>query len=276
MNELQKVRTMTNTPPQVSIVIPTFNRAHFVGQAIDSALSQSVACEVIVCDHGSTDGTPEVVRGYGDRVTYVRRERDFGPHFCWLEGVLHASGTFVHLQFDDDWLESTFIEACMEVMTEETGFAFSAVALYDEDEGRVTRNFFDNVFPASGVYPNRTLEKLLLRKLISPGAMIYRRQDALDALYQGNLPLARSTYHGVGPDCFISLLCLLRYPRCGYVRDPLAVFRGHGESITMDASADPERARRLAAAYEEVREYYRQLKRIKRSGSWMRALGLKR
>ena len=57
----------------VSIVIPTFNRAGMLPVAIDSALNQTKACEVIVVDHGSTDNTPKVAEAYGDRILYIRR-----------------------------------------------------------------------------------------------------------------------------------------------------------------------------------------------------------
>ena len=51
----------------VSIIIPTFNRADFLVECIDSCLAQTQPCEIIVCDHGSTDTTPEVVKKYGDK-----------------------------------------------------------------------------------------------------------------------------------------------------------------------------------------------------------------
>ena len=87
----------------VSIVIPTFNRATLVQKAIDTSLAQTYPCEVIVCDHGSSDNTPEVVEKYGDKIKYIRKEQDFGPHYCWLDGVLNAKGKYVHIQYDDDW-----------------------------------------------------------------------------------------------------------------------------------------------------------------------------
>lgn len=258
--------------PRVSIVIPTFNRAAYVCQAIDTALAQTETCRVIVADHGSTDDTPTVLASYGDRVTYVRRERDFGPHFCWLEGVLHAETPYVHLQFDDDWLEPTYVEACMAQMSDETGFVFSTVALHDEEAGAVTGRLFEGIYPATGVHPRAPVEKILMRKLISPGALICRKQDLQDALYQGDLPLAEATYHGVGPDLFVALLCLLRYPKVGYVAEPLAVFRAHETSITMDAQKHPGRDARLKAAYDEVRKHYRHLKRARRRDAILRRL----
>lgn len=248
---------MTET---VSIVIPTFNRAAMLPKAIDSALAQTHACEVIVVDHGSTDETPKVVEGYGDKVTYVRRERDFGPHFCWLEGVLHANGEYVHLQYDDDWIAENFIEKCLSVMDADVGFAFSGAEVIDDKSGRRMMTQFLEWLPDTGIFENHRAEDKIVGSLISPGAALFRKQVLIDALYQGGLPLQSKEYHGVGPDIFASLLSLLRFPKVGFVKEPLASFRAHDGSITIDAFKDAKKKNDIAAAYNEVRAYYVELK----------------
>lgn len=244
----------------VSIVVPTFNRAGMLPQAIESALNQTKPCEVIVVDHGSTDETPDVAARYGDRIVYVRRERDFGPHFCWLEGVLHAGGDFVHLQYDDDWIAPSFIEACLAVIAPDTGFAFTGADVLDGPGLPVKLRQFVEWLPETGTYPVDAVEKQILGSLISPGAALYRRQILLDALYQGRLPLQTHEYRGVGPDAFVTLLSMLRYPTVGFVREPLAFFRTHEGSITIDAFASGEKTARLRAAYAEVTRYYLEMK----------------
>ena len=65
-------------PPAASVVIPTYNRRDVLRQSIAAALAQTVPVEVIVLDDGSTDGTPDMVRG---DFPAVRLERfTGGPH----------------------------------------------------------------------------------------------------------------------------------------------------------------------------------------------------
>src|SRR4051794_34260767 len=67
------------TSPGVTIVIPNYNYAHFVGEAIESALAQDHPdCEVIVVDDCSTDGSRAVIEGYGDRVRAIFRPTNGG------------------------------------------------------------------------------------------------------------------------------------------------------------------------------------------------------
>lgn len=68
--------------PTVSVVLPTYNRAHLLGKAIQSVLNQSYTdFELIVVDDGSTDNTEEVVRSLtDDRIRYIRRKQNSGTY----------------------------------------------------------------------------------------------------------------------------------------------------------------------------------------------------
>lgn len=60
----------------VSVIIPTFNRAAFLREALESVQRQTCApSEIIVVDDGSTDETRAVARAFGDSVTYLYQTR---------------------------------------------------------------------------------------------------------------------------------------------------------------------------------------------------------
>jgi len=86
----------------VSVVIPTYNRQHFIGTAIDSVLAQTYRdVEIIVVDDGSTDGTKEALRPYGKAIRYIS-QRNQGCGAARNTGILSAKGEWVALLDSDD------------------------------------------------------------------------------------------------------------------------------------------------------------------------------
>jgi len=132
-------------PLSVSTVIPTYNRAHLVRRAVDSALAQSLpGDEVIVVDDGSTDDTSTVLAPYAGRIRYVRTA-NAGGGAARNVGVQHATRDLVaFLDSDDEWmpgkldLARRWLEARPDVL-----FVFSDFAITDDD-GTVTRRYLIN------------------------------------------------------------------------------------------------------------------------------------
>jgi glycosyltransferase involved in cell wall biosynthesis len=91
--------------PLVSVIIPTFNRAAFVREAIDSVLAQDYPrIEVIVVDDGSSDHTSEVVRAFGAALRFIRQTHA-GVSVARNRGVAASHGDLVaFLDSDDLWL----------------------------------------------------------------------------------------------------------------------------------------------------------------------------
>jgi glycosyltransferase involved in cell wall biosynthesis len=88
--------------PRISVLLPTFNRARFLRASLDSILGQTLPpFEVIVIDDGSTDETPEVVRGYGDRLVYLPKPNE-GKSTALNLGLQHVRGDYVWIMDDDD------------------------------------------------------------------------------------------------------------------------------------------------------------------------------
>jgi glycosyltransferase involved in cell wall biosynthesis len=88
----------------VSVIIPTYNRAHCVDLAIDSVLAQtSAAVEIIVVDDGSTDETAQMLAKYGDAI-HVIRQANQGVAAARNAGIQAAQSKWIaFLDSDDEW-----------------------------------------------------------------------------------------------------------------------------------------------------------------------------
>ncbi len=99
--------------PLFSVIIPTYNRAALLGEALESVFAQEFRdYEVIVVDDGSTDGTPEVLQYYGDRIRLFHQENK-GPGAARNTGIRQAQGDYVaFLDSDDVWFPWTLKLYC--------------------------------------------------------------------------------------------------------------------------------------------------------------------
>jgi glycosyltransferase involved in cell wall biosynthesis len=95
---------VSGSVPSVSCIVPVFNGAAFLGEAVESVCNQThKPLEIIVVDDGSTDDTPAVAELLASRITYVRQE-NAGPAAARNHGLSLARGELVaFLDADDLW-----------------------------------------------------------------------------------------------------------------------------------------------------------------------------
>lgn len=84
--------------PFVSVIVAVFNGSNEIGDTLNSAVSQDHPnLEIIVIDGGSTDGTQDKVRAFGDRISCFISERDQGIADAWNKGLARSRGEYVAL-----------------------------------------------------------------------------------------------------------------------------------------------------------------------------------
>jgi glycosyltransferase involved in cell wall biosynthesis len=90
--------------PAVSVLIPTYNRATYLKEAVDSVFAQTFKdIEILILDNCSTDNTAEVVAQYGDsRIWYIRNESNVGIIGNHNKALAAARGKYVYIFSDDD------------------------------------------------------------------------------------------------------------------------------------------------------------------------------
>jgi len=121
--------------PVVSVIIPTYNVAGFVGFAVQSALAQTLRkIEVIVLDDGSTDGSPDVVRSFRDARLKLEVLPHRGPTWVLNDGFARARGRYCAILDGDDLWAPERLRKHVDYMDAhpEADLTFSLSRLIDE------------------------------------------------------------------------------------------------------------------------------------------------
>jgi len=213
----------SDEPPLVSVVIPCFNQAHFLGEAIDSALAQTYArVETVVVDDGSSDNSYEVA---GRRPGVRRlRQANSGVAAARNVGLAEARGAFLVFLDADDRLQADAVQVGMHALLRRPQVAFVAGMSRDIDVvGR----------PVQGRRQPLVTQDHYLRLLVDcyiwSGSSLVHRRAALEAVGAFNQDLA------AGDDYELYLKLARRYPI--YCHDAVVTdYRRHGFNTTRDAA----------------------------------------
>lgn len=245
---------MTISPPLVSVVIPVYNRRDYLEECVRSALGQTFKhLEVIVSDNASTDGTLDICRRLAaedSRVKVFRNAENVGPVKNWLAGLTEATAPITKILFSDDTLDATFLERTLPFLHDPSvAFVYtaalvgvnpqSAAVMYDALPGRRSRM----QYLLAALFTSRTP--------VSPGAALFRTADLRKNLIW-DIPSWNGTpfaQHGAGPDLLLHLLTACDYESVVAVDEPLAFFRAHAGSISIESSSTTREAYRQARAW---------------------------
>ena len=142
---------MLGKKPTVSVILPTYNRAHLLDRAIRSVLDQTYQdFELIVVDDGSSDNTEEVVTNFTDPcIRYLRHEQNRGAAAARNTGIRVAQGEYIaFLDSDDGWLPGK-LEKQMKVF----GSASSKVGIVYTDMWRIGQDGVRRYWHSSRIMP---------------------------------------------------------------------------------------------------------------------------
>lgn len=127
-----------NAAQSVSVIVPTYNRARYINECIDSLLAQTVpALEILVIDDGSEDDTAQRLSRYGDRIRYVRKENG-GKAAAVNLGVELSRGEWLWVLDDDDVAHPAANQARLATLANapQAGFTYGPHDLgYDGSDG---------------------------------------------------------------------------------------------------------------------------------------------
>ncbi len=122
--------------PKVSVVIPSYNHAAYIGEAVTSVLSQTEAdLELIVVDDGSTDESLDVLAGFSDPRLRVFSQSNQGAHAAINRGLREARGKYLAILNSDDAYHSMRLEKALQVLEKQPqiGLLGSFIEIVDVD-----------------------------------------------------------------------------------------------------------------------------------------------
>lgn len=232
--------------PQVSIVIATLNRVHYLETAIRSALSQTFTnFELLVCDDGSLEETRQLCASFGDRrIRHIVNGSPLGIAMNNYSGVMAAQSDLIAFLNDDDRWTPEFLRKCAgHLLHDESAvLAFSDHWLIDAEGGRLERKTDDNtrtygrdLLPAGNVKDPIAL--LALNSIPLAMASVFRKSAIDWKLYTPNVEGAY--------DYFLSYCLLKSGGSVVYVPERLTEWRIHDENATLLHSV----RNRVGAAY---------------------------
>lgn len=245
--------------PRVSVIVINYNYGRWLGQAIESVLSQGLApgeLEVIVVDDGSTDDSAERVRPYLGRVRWLPKTNG-GQVDAFNAGFRETSGEFVALLESDDWWEKGKLEKSLKALENDPEAALVQHWMRQVDaDGRSLPGY---VYPPG---PARfSLEDTLEGRIPTAGtSCIVFRAERLRPF----LPLPARFHYGA--DICLRLLAATMGPIAN-VPEVLGFRRIHGENLFGETIYDsPRKLARALPFHTDLVDYQRvQVERIGRS-----------
>lgn len=201
----------------VSVIIPTWNRASFVSEAIQSVLKQTRHdFELIVVDDGSTDNTREVVAKYGSRVRYIYQANQ-GVSAARNTGIRLAQGEYLAFLDSDDLWQKRKLAVQLEAMQAEP----SVKICYTNEIWRRDGKHL-NQKKKHQKYSGWIFEPMLPLCLISASSILLAREVFDEVgVFDENLPVCE--------DYDLWLRLAMRYP-ITFVDQPLIIKRGGHEN----------------------------------------------
>ena len=210
----------------ISVCIATYNGEKFLRKQLDSILAQiGEEDEIVISDDNSTDGTLELIQSYADdRIRVLHHDPTTitttfpldKPTHNFENALMHAKGDIVFLADQDDvWLPGK-VDKMLRAL-EYADLAMHDCVIVDTELRQLSPSYFDVVKVTTNVWSNAVKSTVL-------GCCMAMRRCVLEK----SLPFPKTK---VGHDLWLGLIAGSKF-RFTLVREPLLLYRKHGESMT--------------------------------------------
>jgi glycosyltransferase involved in cell wall biosynthesis len=243
--------------PLVSVIIPTYNYAHYINQAIDSVLNQTYPkelIEIIVVDDGSTDNTKEVLDVYvNSKLIEVFYQKNQGKANATYEAVKKTKGKYIFNLDADDYFYPQKIELSVKIFEQYEDVVHvssPARTVYDDRESDKVEQIPAEIseVPVDG---NWLASYFFEKHMLFGGGSTYAARAT--ALKQIEIPTAVDMYI----DEFL-LLAIFPLGKSYFIKQPLSIWRGHNTNYSGKTVTPADKTRkglRLLSSSQGVLDY---------------------
>jgi len=190
----------TNGELRCAICIPTKDRPDTFVQCLDSAVHQTMQCEIVIVDSSEVEinrqkntAISQCARKIHDEITYVHLPRDMGKCFGHTYmAVAMARQPIVQILFDDDWVEHDRTKKVLSYFLDEDVSIVINEAMIHFEDGRQTTNL---KIDKTGFVDSANVQEFIygIPQEITPCCVTMRREDVLNFLYIRALPFLKDT-----------------------------------------------------------------------------------
>ncbi|MFC1559879.1 glycosyltransferase [Candidatus Margulisiibacteriota bacterium] len=229
-----------NNTPKISVCLPTYNKANYIGEAIESALNQTFKeFELIILDDGSTDNTGKIISKFKDpRIKYHRNDKNTGMTQAWNKALSFASGKYITILHHDDRYSPKMLETESKFLdgNPDVGLVHSACSIIDE-KGSLRWLHKYKEFKNYGLFKTAKAKKThvvdgheFMKDIIMdcfirfPTVMVRRECYEKLGNYKKEFVL--------GADWNMWMRIALHPYKIGYIDEPLASWRRHSKNTT--------------------------------------------
>lgn len=237
--------------PLWTVIIPTYNCAHYLRDTLASVLAQDPGPDqmqiIVVDDHSTKDDPRAVVEELGGgRIEFYRQPHNVGPARNYQSGLNRSRGQLIHLLHGDDCAREGFYRAMQRPFAEHPDIGVAICRHVDMNERGEWQDIVSPLRAASGILDN-WLEQIAHRNSIVTHAVVARRE-----VYE---TLGGFDHRLTGCEDWEMWTRMAAHYRVWYELEPLVLYRRHAQSNTEKFARSGEIVRDQRRAIAIIRRY---------------------
>ena len=239
-----------NAKPLVSVVIPTYNHARYLGRALQSVLNQTYTnWEMIIIDNHSTDNTDEVMTGFTDpRIIYLKIHNNGVIAASRNAGIRAAKGEWIAFLDSDDWWTADKLQVCFDSINHKVDLIYHNLEIISEQ----SRIFRQKIIKSRQVKAPVLIDLLENGNALSTSSVVVRIKllNQVNGMNESPIMIAAEDYN-----TWLRIAQLTEGFK--YVNKQLGFYQLHNQGISLQKDISVPASHAAASYLDKLSQYQR-------------------